>query len=65
MPVKIYKIKLKTRNCNIEFAICISSLYIVFLRNIKHFIRIDIQLYQYEWKLENDKLCGSTTPAGH
>ena len=31
-------------------------------RNIKHFFRIDIQLYRENWK--NSKLCGNTTPAG-
>ena len=25
-------------------------------RNIKHFIRVDIQLYQHEWKLEKREI---------
>ena len=33
-------------------------------RNIKHFFRIDIQLYQHSWKLENSKLCENTPPCG-
>ena len=28
----------------------------VYLRNIKHFFRIDIQLYQHEWKLEKREI---------
>ena len=29
---------------------------VYYLRNIKHFFRIDIQLYQHEWKLEKREI---------
>ena len=46
-------------------ALVLKFFVLYYKTNIKHFIRVDIQLYQHSWKLEKlEKLYEKTPPSG-
>ena len=54
---KFLQIILKIMNLNLfTGSISITTREYQHLRNIKHFFRVDIQLYQHEWKLEKREI---------
>ena len=65
MDLKLFIVNTETSENLFLHALCFFVLY--YKTNIKHFFRIDIQLYSINTRgnWENSKLCENTPPFGH